>query len=91
MEVETVELGLNYMEDMTCLHLYQPEMRTVPTTERGAFLRQMLSRWIDVVRSTKTAHMQVENAESWPHPDFQPWTIQKLDDMLVAVWFRQQF
>ena len=90
MEVETVELGLNYMEDMTYFHLYQLEMRTVPKTERGAFLRQLLSRWIDVVLSTKTAQMQVEDAEFWPDLDFQPWVIRKLDDMLVTVWLRHQ-
>ena len=89
-EMMSVELNLNYMESMFCLHLRPPDMCAVPENERDAWLHALVKRWKKVVYSTKEAQFQVQDAISWPPPDYRPWDFSALDKMPVVLWLRTE-
>ena len=88
-EFKALELGLNYMEDMTRFQLFQPRVRGSNQEDQGKLIKRFLNMWGEVVTAAKTAQMNIELQAAWPMQ--LPWEIKELGDMPVTVWLRRQW
>ena len=90
MEVKTVELALDYMNDMTRYQLLLPTTTGTALNERHELVREVLSMWRKILYATKKEQMQVDDPGRWPTEDFLPWAVTDLDSMPVVVWIKRQ-
>jgi hypothetical protein len=90
-EIKTIELALNYMEDMTRFQLNQPKVHGAKDARREEIAKELLYMWIDCIQAAKLSQMNIEPPTAWPQQEHIPWTIKDLSDMPVVVWLRRQW
>ena len=90
-EIKTIELALNYMEDMSRFQLYQPKLHKADEARREEIAKDLLDKWVECILAAKRSQMNIELNTAWPLPEHIPWQINQLSDMPVVVWLRRQW
>ena len=89
-EVRTVELALDFTQNMTRYQVLQPKFHGIDPKERPAVLKEMLEGWVDLVTTVKKAQMEFTPTREWPAERMLPWWPTELSMMPVVCWVRKQ-
>ncbi len=91
-EIKTVELALDYTQDMTRFHLLIPKLGLLSGQDtRPIVIRRLLGQWADLLTASKKAQLNVKDRSVWPPESYMPWVVDSLENMPVVVWLRRQW